>query len=140
MASTSPITLKFLLLKWIFVQSEGKGIPNFSVSRLYYSFVEERVCLNDFENNYLCEEDSQFFGQLLLENKYTMWVKVIKNSKGPSNTQSGFITIECRDEQKYLQVKELLGKQNIYGYREVPTFPWLQSYYFKNSIVDVKFE
>ena len=66
MASTSPVTSKFLLIKWIFVQSpKDKGIPNFSVSRLYYNFVEERVCLNDFENSFLCDEDTKFFGQLI---------------------------------------------------------------------------
>ena len=139
MASTSPITSKFLLIKWIFVQSEGKDIPNFSVSRVYYNFVEERVCLNDFENSFLCQEDSQFFGELLIENKYAMWVKVIEDSKGPSNTQSGFISIECRNEQTYVELKNLLEKQNVYGYREVATFPWIQSYYYEGTIVDVKF-
>ena len=123
MSSTSPVTLKFLLLKWIFIQ--GEGVKNFTVSRLFYNFVEERVCLNDFENCYLCEEDSHFFGDLLIGNKYAMWVEVIENPKGKENTQSAFLTVECRDEKKYFDLKELLEKQNFYGYREVASFPWM---------------
>ena len=68
-----------------------------------------------------------------------MWVKVIEDSKGPSNTQSGFISIECRNEQTYVELKNLLEKQNVYGYREVATFPWIQSFYYEGTIVDVKF-
>ena len=84
MSSTSPVTLKFLLLKWVFVQ--GEGVENFTVSRLFYNFVEEKVCLTDFENSYLCQEDSKFFGDLLVGSKYAMWVKVIENAKGKENT------------------------------------------------------
>ena len=84
MSSTSPVTLKFLLLKWVFIQ--GEGVENFTVSRLFYNFVEEKVCLTDFANSYLCQEDSKFFGDLLVGNKYAMWVKVIENAKGKENT------------------------------------------------------
>ena len=139
MASTSPITSKFLLIKWIFVESEHKGIPNFSVSRVYYNFVEERVGLNDFENSFLCEQDSKFYGDLLKKH-VPMWVEVIENAKGERNIQSGFITVECKNETKYVEVKELLEKQNIYAYRELAWFPWMQSYYYEDSIVDVKFQ
>ena len=139
MASTSPITSKFLLIKWVFVQTEGQGIDNFTVSRLFYNFVEERVCLTDFENSFLCEQDSNFFGKLLIGNKYALWVKVIENAKGKNNTQSSFLTVECRDEERYLRLKELMEKQNIYGYRELTCFPWIQSYHYEDTIVDIKY-
>ena len=138
MSSTSPITSRFLLLKWIFVQ--GEGVENFTVSRLFYNFVEEQVCLTDFENSYLCEEDIKFFGDLLVRNKYAMWIKVIENAKGKENTQSAFLTIECRDEKKYFDLKEMLKKQNFYGYREFQMFPWMQSYNYEDTIVDIKYQ
>ena len=69
-----------------------------------------------------------------------MWVKVIENPKGKTNTQSGFITIEWRGEKKYLDLVDLLKRQNIYGFRELGTFPWMKSYYYEDTIVDVKYD
>ena len=136
MSSASPITSKFLLLRWIFVQSEGKGIPKFSVSRVYYNFVEERVCLNDFENSYLCEQDSNFYEE---KQKFPMLVKVIENAKGENNTRFGYLVVECRNKENYSAIKDKLKLQNIYGYQELKIFLWLQDYYYEDTIVDIKY-
>ena len=60
--------------------------------------------------------------------------------KGKENTQSAFLTIECRDEKKYFDLKELFQQQNFYGYREVQMFPWMQSYHYEDSIVNIKYQ
>ena len=66
-------------------------------------------------------------------------LKSLKMQK-EKKTQSAFLTIECRDEKKYFDLKELLQQLNFYGYREVQMFPWMQSYHYEDTIVDIKYQ
>ena len=75
MVSASPITLKYFLLQWVFI--EGNPVKNFNVDKLYcHGGNSENSWLNNNEDNWLSKDDSKF-----CEEKYKMWLKVIEELK-----------------------------------------------------------
>ena len=114
-------------------------MKNLSLSKLFCDFaLEERVGFNDFEDSYLCKQDGAFFVKLLKE-KYNLWCKVSDDPRPCKNdedgtVQSGFLCIEAKNSEQFEKIVEYLGCQNIYGYRVLTIFPWLQSYYYEDAV------
>ena len=132
MASASPVTSKFYLIKWIFVETMpiGDKIRNFSVSKLHAD-QNLTVWLNDFEDSYLSLSDCKVFSDLI-ENRINGWIKVIGDPKRVENSEVGFkyqaafLCLECKNENQINTVSEVLKQNGQYEWRRLVAFPWNQ--------------
>ena len=86
----------------------------------------------------MCNKDGTFFVEFV-KNKYNFWCKIIDDPRPCNNNeegtvQSSFLCIEAKNSEQFERIEEALKTQNIYAYRVVKMFPWLQSFYYENVV------
>ena len=132
MASASPVTHKFLMLKWVYIVPESDQIqekmPCFDVSQVYD---EENCYLNDYPGDLkLSEQDAKNFG-FLIKLGYRVYFKCI-SSQVVTNTgrkyQAGFLCIRVPNSYGVEALEEFVKEQDVYTYRLLSYFPWPKDY------------
>ena len=131
MAAASPVSPRFILLKWVYIireeDSNEVSMTSFDVSQLYD---EENCFLNDYPGDLkLSEHDCKNFG-FLLKLGYQMYFKCISSLMYNSNNkpyQAGFLCIRIPHTKSFEAVQELVENYD-YTYRCLSYFPWPVDY------------
>ena len=133
MVVASPLTSKFFLARWVYVETIpwGRKIDPFKVSKLYAHGDGENIWFCDFEDSYLCKKDTEFFGKLI-DLRYNAWVKIIgkpiyvrEHDTTSLSYQACYFCIEGKDDKKIEKLRELF-KNSKYNVGEIEYFPWYQ--------------
>ena len=140
MASASPVTSKFYLIKWLYVETLpiGKKIGTFKVTKLHADN-NLNVWCNDFEDSFLTHKDSKAFGELI-DKRINAWIKIICDPKEVENSRVGFkyqacyLCLECKNENQIQLVEEVLSSHDEYDCRVLMDFPWYRDT-FESPIV-----
>ena len=127
MAAASPVTPKFILLKWVYIIREEDtndvSMTSFDVSQVYD---EENCYLNDYPGNLkLSEKDARNFG-FLIKMGYQIYFKCISSVMRTENNklyQAGFLCIRVPHTKSFEAVQELVENYD-YTYRSLSYFPW----------------
>ena len=133
MASASPATNKYMILKWVYiVRDEGAEDPNvkmehFQVSQLY----DDMHCfLNDYPSHLrLSEFDAHNFG-ILIKLGYRLYFKCISGimlTESNRPYQAGFLCIQAPDTKTVEVLTDHMVSQG-YTFRELSYFPWPVDY------------
>ena len=133
MASASPVSNKFLMLKWVYIVREEEDsdikMDHFHVSQIY----DDVNCyLNDFPSDLrLSEFDAHNFG-VLIKLGYRLYFKCISGimyTEEPELRpyQAGFLCIRAPNTKMIEVLEEHITSQG-YTYRLLPYFPWPVDY------------
>ena len=135
MASASPISFEYFLVKWVFIH--GECVRNFEVDCLRcFGGNSEDIRLNDNVDTYLRDADMDVFGKFISEKKTRMWVKVISNpiEKEGVMYQSCYLCMEGKSDEELEKLQDFLSGQKEYSWQRKKDFPWPRGIYYGETV------